>query len=143
MSPIWGGSRVKTTADWRGTPKGSTGTNLGQREGLPGALTLLVRLDDGGEVRLPLLLLEPIKEAYVPDGIDWKADIPESGPNRHIRTVAETEANGYRYWLKGSSERWFVVREQAGMGVGAQMWRTPFFPNQRRAHEVFTDLTNG
>jgi hypothetical protein len=141
MAPIWGGSRVRVVTSWDpNIPEGSTGVNLGQRQGEPGSMTLLVRLDDGREVRLPLLALEPITEAYVPDGHGWKTDIPTDGPNRHIRTVSRTEVNGVRYELRGSSMRWFVTREPVEAGPDARTERTPFYPNQRKAQDVYDEL---
>jgi hypothetical protein len=138
--PIWGGSRIRVTCSAEPSiPVGSEGVNLGGREGLSGAITLLVRLADGRTVRLPLLALENARpNRWVPDALSWKADIPQETPWRRIKTLEQTEAGAYRYQLRGSSGRWFVTRTPVRGGPAE---RTTFWPNQRTAHEVFIHLT--
>jgi hypothetical protein len=57
MSKMWIGSRVRVTQEWDGIPVGTEGVHLGETQGLPGSLTIMVGLDDGRTVRLPVLSL--------------------------------------------------------------------------------------
>lgn len=142
--PIWGGSRVRVTVSPHpSVPVGAEGRNLGRRQGRAGAITLLIRLDDGRRVRLPLRSIEKIEDTYVPDAIAWKTDLPQTTLTRQIRTVDQATTKNFRYQLRGSTGRWFITRERLTPDRPAEIMRTPFYPNQRFAYEVFIHLTVG
>lgn len=136
MAPIYRNDRVKVVIDSQWAPIGTKGKFLGERRGSPGVFTVLVRLDDGQEIRVPLLVLDLDKE-FVMDGQAWKTDIPTSDYRRHVKTVDTARlADGTQYEIRGSSERWFVVR----IAPDGETKRTRFFPNGRDAKRVFDEL---
>jgi hypothetical protein len=135
---IWGGTRVRTTTTYRGIPKGTEGVNLGRREGVPGVMTLLIKLDDGAKVRLPLLALENAnKEEYVKDATNWKKmDGPKIWHPHHGDLVQAEERKGeVVYTLRGFSGKWYVRRSVAGT-----FERTKFYPNLRLARAAYEHI---
>ncbi len=77
---IWGGCRVRVTT-WQdpSIPAGIEGINLGRRKVRSGAVTLVIRLEDGREVRLPLSAVERVETQYIPDALVWKAPYHRAG----------------------------------------------------------------
>lgn len=73
------------------------------------------------------------------DAIEWKSDIPESTPARHLFIEQEALDETYRYALRGSSGRWFIQRTHLQSGTAQ---RTRFYPNKRLAGQVFDELTS-
>lgn len=134
---IWGGSRVRVVSS--PDPSilvGAEGVNLGRRKGQPGAVTLVIRLEDGREVRLPLSAVEKIEAQYVHDALAWKNDMPL----RRTRRVEEARSGDLIYAVEGSAGRWYVTRRNA---AGGQVQRTKYFRNQRLAHQAFMALAYG
>lgn len=134
---IWGGSRVRVTSSQDPSiPVGAEGVNLGRREGQQGAITLVIRLDDGREVRLPLADIEKLEKQYVHDALAWKNEMPL----RKTRRTEEAQSGALVYTVEGSAGRWYVTRRNA---AGGQVQRTKYFPNQRMAHQAFMALIYG
>jgi hypothetical protein len=79
----------------------------------------------------------------VPDAIAWKTDLPQATLTRRIRTVDQATTRNFRYQLRSSAGRWFITRQRLTSGGPAETLRTPFYPNQRFAHEVFIPPDRG
>lgn len=136
MAPIYRNDRVKVVIDSEWAPIGTRGKYLGSRRGSPGMFMVSVRLDDGEEIRVPLMVLDLDKE-FVMDALAWKTDIPTSDYRRHVSTIEYSHRpDGTKYELRGSSERWFVVRIKSD----GETTRTKFFPNLRDARRVYVEL---
>lgn len=137
MAPIYRNDQVKVTIPSKYAEVGTHGKFLGCVTGTqPGGNIAIIRLIDGLEIQVPLLVLE-LDEEFVMDGFDWKTDIPTSDHLRHVKTIETVrQDDGTVYEVRGSSERWFIVR----IRPSGDIKRTRFFANKREARRVFNEL---
>ncbi|WP_433332506.1 hypothetical protein [Spirillospora sp. CA-294931] len=122
---------------------GAQGVSRGQRQDGE----VLVELDDGREVRLPLNKLVRIdRKRITPDDLSgWYPHVFEVREGYHRdRIVQQADIDGYHYELRGRSGRWYVTRAYvAGRALDSQVFRTKFFQNQRLAEEAFNLFVYG
>lgn len=135
MAPIWRGDKVRVTTTYWGIPEGTIGWYCGGDEGEPGVQTGILRLRNGVRVRVPLLILDSAEDG-VSEACTWKKDVPTDDGKRKVRTVDGAVSGDVTYELRGTSQRWFVVRLEAGEPPR----RTVFYTNKRTAQRVMSAL---
>jgi hypothetical protein len=110
MAVIWRGDRVRVAVENPYAPVGTVGFYVGGYEEESDIPTVLVRVRDGREIRVPWKALESMEESVMDMNWSWKDDIPVSDYRHHIHTVDQARTNHGAHYETARQLRTLVHR---------------------------------